>query len=199
MNTITQNTKITSTDINTLIEECNNKLSLSGGTMAGPIKRNGGDVLLNASPNGAIYLCGGETRSTGSYIMLKPKDHSNNEGEILLSTVSADGTVRELNIRADGMFTWGGLIVERVTNISTDYIRFESGLQICWGNKGATSAEPETVTFPAAFSANPSVIITRSGSNYQSGWIVRSTTKFVLYTNAIEAAGFDWIAIGKWK
>ena len=35
MNTITQNTKITSTDINTLIEECNNKLSLSGGKLTG--------------------------------------------------------------------------------------------------------------------------------------------------------------------
>ena len=37
MNAITQNTKITSTDINTLISECNNKLSLSGGVLTGRI------------------------------------------------------------------------------------------------------------------------------------------------------------------
>ena len=37
MNNITQNTKITTTDINALISECNGKLNLSGGTLNGAL------------------------------------------------------------------------------------------------------------------------------------------------------------------
>ena len=83
-------------------------LTSDGGLITGPIKRNGGDVLLNAGTSGAIYLCGGSTRADGSYIMLKPKQHSNNAGEMSLVTVGADGASKELNLRANGTFTWGG-------------------------------------------------------------------------------------------
>ena len=39
LNSLTQNTKINASDINSLISECNGKLNLSGGTITGSIKR----------------------------------------------------------------------------------------------------------------------------------------------------------------
>jgi hypothetical protein len=79
----------------------------AGGTMTGALKKDGGDVLLNANTYGAMFLCGGTTRADGSYIMLKPKQHSNNAGEMSLVVVAADGTSKELNLQPGRNPRWG--------------------------------------------------------------------------------------------
>ena len=94
MNTITQNTKITSTDINTLISECNNKLSLSGGVMTGPIQF-GGAVrnVAAADTTGEVTLCGGTAWNTGAFIAVHGKDHAGLESVVDISARHPDTDV----------------------------------------------------------------------------------------------------------
>jgi hypothetical protein len=86
------------------------------------------------------------------------------------------------------------------------YIRYSSGLQICWGVlslSGPVTATNKRITFPVAFSAVPAIITTYNANiglhPIGIGW--ESATAFSIGTmdNFNSTGNTSWIAIGPWK
>lgn len=99
-----------------------------------------------------------------------------------------------------GPLTVGSKEVERVnasntSSTSAGYIRYESGLQICWGYK--TTSSTASVTFPQAFSSNPRILVTGGTKTAGSGWNNVSTTGCDLESTASQTVAY--LAIGSWK
>ncbi|GAB6940718.1 pyocin knob domain-containing protein [Thermus brockianus] len=106
--------------------------------------------------------------------------------------------------------TWATAGVMYGSNSNGSYIRFADGTQICWGINAGKGPDPQTITYPAAFSSPPAVIVTPSDwpaahISVDSMWGYGTTQqKFrkynadgSVYTGV--AYGFDYIAIGRWK
>ena len=105
MNNIAQNTKITSTDINTLISECNNKLSLSGGRMNGTIYFD--DVGDIGYSNNSDYRTLWINRNTGNAIGIFDTDSPSNPGTILLRASNGSSS-SDFWLYPNGKATLGG-------------------------------------------------------------------------------------------
>lgn len=162
-------------------------------------KANGKTVSLNS---------GSEWNVGGASMHLKPciDGDSSNLGQFNL-TASNGSTSMTLLGQPDGTLKWGAKEVERVNAMSMGYydgyIRYENGLQMCWGKIESTTANADTtVTFPVAFSKGEQVNISRVSSASATGGVycwMRSvtTTSFKVFTK--EATGIRWIAVGWWK
>ena len=105
-----------------------------------------------------------------------------------------------------GGVTVGGYEPECVVDKGNGYIRYSSGLQMCWGRvtvNGAITATNTKVTFPVAFKSTPAVLTTGNanylGYNVMVGW--ETATSFTIGTARESPAVGDtnWFAIGYWK
>ena len=119
--------------------------------------------------------------------------------------VDIDNIATDLNNKLDrDLSNVVGDAVERVVEQGDNYIRYSSGLQICWG----TATGDSTVTYPKPFIAKPSVQV--SGYQNENSGISASVKNdtltsfyFVLFYNngnwaGTSGAGF-YCAIGRWK
>ena len=107
MNAITQSTKITSSDINTLISECNNKLSLSGGTMSGVIIQSGNTLARRNVSDDRLIIFGGTNAADGSYLRLSGKDEAGYNGKAII--LATDGTnTSSFEVNPNGTAIIGG-------------------------------------------------------------------------------------------
>lgn len=128
-------------------------------------------------------------------------------GGIMTGAIKWDNN--ELLGNSSGSLTWAGKVVERINAIGKNYIRFESGLQICWGNTEITGDNnaTSTVTLPIAFkNTNYSVTGTGSFGNFVSdrafGLVTIptiTTSNFTCKKLFGEKSTFRWVAIGYWK
>lgn len=199
-------TKIATTAfVNTAM--ANGYLPLSGGTMTGPIAYgSAGRFIRQVSDDQRILICGGSDWHNGADLILYGKDNNAGRFELVAKNDTAD--VRLVG-STNGTLTWNGKNVERVNASGTNYIRYESGLQICWGEMSVpgTAVADDTITFPQAF---------KSSSSYQIGisrsWAYNSSENY--YIKSYTATGFTWssagtvssnshayryVAIGYWK
>lgn len=122
----------------------------------------------------------------------------------------------ELVGTSDGALTWTGgdysssgeIEIVDSSNFSdyTSYIRYSSGLQICWGYvflNGPITATNKRITFPVAFTTKPAILTTHNANAGDTpigvGW--ESTTAFSIGTvnNSSSTNITSWIAIGAWK
>lgn len=104
--------------------------------------------------------------------------------------------------------------INAIMDLHSSYVRFSSGLQICWGKDGSFASSPaelkRTVQFPVAFISPPSVTIT---PRVEDGDI-SSYDPIVALAGETENSSFSywrknlsstnqlanyWIAIGLWK
>lgn len=105
-----------------------------------------------------------------------------------------------------GTLQAGGYPVEAVVESGDRYIRYASGVQMCWGRvkvNGAISNTKTKVTFPVAFKLTPAVLITSNanylGYNVMVGW--ETATSFTCGTSGESSTvgETNWFAIGHWK
>lgn len=82
----------------------NNKLSLSGGTMAGQIKTSFGDFIANTNDAQYIRINGGTDANNGASIILFGKDNSS-AGEFYIRARNGS-TIKDLKGKPDGALTW---------------------------------------------------------------------------------------------
>lgn len=106
----------------------------------------------------------------------------------------------------------GGEAAEGVDSSGDTWIRYKSGLQLCWGWTGKYSASnntTKTISYAKAFIYQPQTYATMSegGDNWATfNWTAHATTTnlnivtWVNYGNNITGfVGFNWLAIGFWK
>lgn len=182
-------------------------ITAAGGTMGAALNMDNHALNLGASSNddGRIYnmsntlrLVGGSNTSTGSYIDIG----SASAGTKGVKLVASDGnTTKELTALYNGTLTWAGKNVERVnargSNSNGDYIRYDNGIQICWGGFANVSV-PRTITYPAAFTTAPAIGIDR-GTMMCGAWSATGCNITMISGGTSTGQYLKWIAIGTWK
>lgn len=106
----------------------------------------------------------------------------------------------------------GGERAEGVDSSGDTWIRYKSGLQLCWGWTGQYSASnntTKTISYAKAFICQPQTYATMSGGS--NGWAFFNWTAHATTTNlnivtwvnygsdTTGFVGFNWLAIGFWK
>lgn len=184
-------------------------LPLVGGTMTGVIIRNGFVVRNSVDNSYTEYLAG--TDETSSYISMYGKSHPISPGRINLQ--ANNGTNNSyLTLDPNGALTWLGKNIERVNASGSNYIRYESGLQICWGTVTVTPSSggnpfnhsgSATVTFPASFISTPMVFanINENAGYWNAVCQARSTTGATISVGGYNTNQHNaqYFAVGKWK
>ena len=134
------------------------------------------------------------------------------DGGFALQT--SDGTnAPYLEGKPNGDLKWSGKSIERVNSSASEggagYIRYENGLQICWGGGTASgTSSGKTISYQVAFNYAPSVTVTAgsltaTASNHvsiQASGVTTTSFDCVLSVGSAWSTGsFRWIAIGTWK
>lgn len=170
-------------------------LTAKGGTLTGVLYKERGDLFVGLRDDAYYGIYGCTNYGKGARIILSGKDCEGWNGEIQLQ--ACDGVnFSNLRIIPDGGLLINGQAIESVEAKGSRYIRFESGLQLCY----ATALPCGTWTFPAAFASPPAVTITPNGSN-NSATIktnVPTTTKVDGVYNSL-TWNMTAIAVGWWK
>ena len=96
---------------------------------------------------------------------------------------------------------WTKGIFEAIEEQGDGYIRYTSGIQICWGTFSGISTSSKAIAFQKPFVAWKDVTVTLAGSNNQlvteiAGWGI---TEFFVRSTGVSNNPFMWQAIGRWK
>lgn len=116
-----------------------------------------------------------------------------------------------MTAKTDGALLWCSKEVERVNAVGGNYIRYESGLQICWGSLVTESNGGKYLMFPVPFSVQP-FVVANVGAEYQEAAASYATVFpgmlgnglacniWTRYNNSLQANMLVlWIAVGVWK
>jgi len=97
-----------------------------------------------------------------------------------------------------GSLTVGGKEVERVNASGNGYIRYDSGVQLCWGSGDYTNAQTYNVTFPQPFISKPALTNNSIATSQNiNAWC--DSTKMTFTKQGTNTTTVFYIAIGKWK
>ena len=132
---------------------------------------------------------------------------------IVVGALPLSGGTITGNLEVNGNLTQAGKTVEKINSSGSNYIRYESGVQICWGktsNLSSANADTYTdITLPVAFantdySVSLTTYIVSGGWNSHSFAIANKTTTSMRaqlrnLNSTAYVCYFMWIAIGKWK
>ena len=179
----------------------NTFLPLAGGTMSGAIHFNGannrsfGFDLTNNNTNMDIGW-NWENRD-GAGFGLRSTDDSSAGSFSIYARDGSDFTT--LNGYPNGLLTWGGKEVERIESSGKFYIRYVSGLQICWGESLSVTTSGVVVNFPVPFNAPPKAAVSGGSCTVTYGWTNINATTITLRTNTSSGIIIYYIAIGYWK
>ena len=195
-----------SAKVNQLAEAMAKFLPLSGGMVTGDVISSSGMVYRVGSSASRMGLFGGTTETDGAILILSGKSRSGSEGNFTISARNGTDT-KNLTGTPAGDLYWDGNELEIVDSHGNNWIRYVSGLQMCWGTgQLASGTAKETVTYPVAFvSTNKQIVNAGSGS---AGCIVsagaRTTTSFEVFSVtwqnlATQVRNYSYIAVGYWK
>ena len=161
MNALSQNTKITASDINTLISECNNKLSLSGGTLTGSLYF-GAVGSIGISDN-ADYRTLWINRNSGNAIGIFDTDSPNHPGALFLRTNDGSrGT--DLWLFPDGTAKIAGSdILTSAGGTMTGYIKHNVGDIL------SNIADNQWTSIKGGSGHNKGAAVTLYGQDYNDG------------------------------
>lgn len=102
-----------------------------------------------------------------------------------------------------GSLSIAGNAVETVVASGSNYIRYDSGLQICWDTVSGITLSGVTLTFPAPF-ANTSYAVLAFASGYNVnangiGYTSKTITSVVLNRGSETSAAANYLIVGYWK
>lgn len=175
-------------------------LALSGGTMTGGIAYSGVNVIAKSDDTDEyVEIVGGTSESTGAHISVYGKDNTSKPGNITMEAYDGTNT-NSMVLEPTGSAQIGSKEVERVNASGTSYIRFESGLQICWNRVNSVTTSGKAETFPAAFKTGtvPRISIGTATNAVAIGFASLSETGCT-FKSASGTQAIDYIAIGTWK
>lgn len=198
------NLTVTGTITGNVTGTASGNLPLTGGTMTGSITLNGNQAIKNAVTDDYIEFKGGTEEETGAHLSLYGKDHATKAGGFALEANDGVNSGR-MEGTPNGGLTWDSKEVERVTASGSNYIRYENGLQICFGNISISGNGDKTITYGASFATNnpPCILVSLryAAQNEQASIFDNNSTGFkATLTNAgTNNHTLYYCAIGKWK
>ena len=217
-NRITQNSSNLETAKQELTNKCNEALNQAKAytdqEKANLVKKSGdtltGEQFARNVNNSSLQLMGGVGWFSGASLQLMGKDHEPVPGGFRLDASSfidndhTKGGFSRLQGTVDGSLTWNQKDIERVNAKGSNYIRFDSGVQIEW-NSYVAHSKKETVNFLMPFKYPPIMSICLDGNTANNGAINfigyahPTATNFISFMNWGGAMVLMYIAIGKWK
>ena len=114
--------------------------------------------------------------------------------------ITIDG--KTIDTDANSNMVYDSHIVDTIEEQGDGYIRYSSGIQICWGTFTGISTTPKAITFQKPFASWKDMTVTFDGQNGSdvtaiTGW---GTTEFLVGSSARGDVNiFMWQAIGRWK
>lgn len=184
----------------TNIALANAYLPLTGGTMTGAIATSYSQFISRTVDTSYLQFNGGTSASNGAAVILMGKDSTSGYGKGSFVIYAKDDNAGNKNLigKPDGTLTWNGKSIERISASGTGYIRYESGLQICYGAVGSMTSSGITVTFPQPFLATPVPAFSTSGAtNFAYVSALTATDMTVKTSN--NGGYVRYIAIGRWQ
>lgn len=198
---------VSSADLSTALSDY---LPKSGGTMTGGIYFHDNKANLVVSPDSGDYV--------GLYLNTKNQDGSDAARLVLRSDFSAKesgdfilqtGGSAKVLLRGspEGSLTWGGKRVETVDSSGDGWIRYSSGIQMCWGGaEVAAGSAYKTETFGKPFSSKWVRCVASAWATDGATAVTfepRDTSHIDLYCKrgggTSYATAVYWLAIGRWK
>ena len=184
----------------TLTWNGNDVITSAGGTINSYLTLNA--TLFFGGDNVSIRRSGGDNNRS---ITIFGKDGNFNKSLLSIaedgnnfSLQAGDGTTKKVLAGvSNGTLTWNGKNVERVNASGTNYIRYESGFQICWAVVGNVTSTMQTVTFPVAFNSAPTVF--SAGSANYTAWASGVSTTSCSVGISSGTNTVKYLAIGYWK
>ena len=123
--------------------------------------------------------------------------------------------ISKLNLVINGVTTQldvhdPNALTSEIDSSGTGWVRFKSGLQICWGSTEIRWEQQEkqiTISFAKSFMESPTVSLSHSRFGYASSSFstireVAESNFIATYSSLVSAnpGGFlQWLAIGYWK
>lgn len=182
----------------------NNYLSLSGGTMRGELSSNVETfTITNKHPQAKTGLYGGRGYLEGASLVLCSNNVPGSSGGFNL-TARVEDSSYTLSNNSAGSLIWRGQLVDNVEAQGNNYIRYASGLQICWGEFKGKTNNVITVALPMPYLNAYSY----TGVATANVWGAvcndegSTATSFIFnprHTQADTPCGGRWLTIGKWK
>ena len=132
---------------------------------------------------------------------LKTLVYSKNEIDTKLSAVVHTSGAEDISGNKNFIdnLTRSGKNVDAIEEQGDGYIRYSSGLQICWGWQFATTTTDSTINFPRAFIRDGfhQVSVSVSGQSstiYALGW-----NEVYVYVANTNTGAITYTAVGWWK
>lgn len=193
----------------------NNVLSTNGGTVNGMVTITGTvstqniflAKLMNVdrenAPASATYPKPFTVQDMNGKLMgyIQMGVNTSNAHNFSFECIGADGKASTMSVQryADGTdnFKFNSKEVERVEAFGANYIRYTSGLQICWGSENITAAKQ--FTFPVAFTSGGGVMVSSNANGYCWATGAGNTSFNFNCSNYGSGINARYIAIGRWK
>lgn len=176
-------------------------LPLSGGELTGNVginNTNGTSAIANTNSTGGLNMFGYNSTSYEGAALLLTSVYNAGAGKFYLrSPIDSSNFMQLEGNGANGTLKWNSKEVERVNATSTNYIRYESGLQLCWGTVSSVNSSGVSVTFPVSFNGTPAIMLSTTASShcyYSGGGSSGFTAK-----SAASSATVIYLAVGFWK
>lgn len=181
----------------------------------------GGAMQIGAALNGGVFL--GGHASTRPLRVRGIEGHAgggtmsdNEDADLYLNWNGKKAVYTGGNLNVGGAWTKGYGVVTSGSNTNGEYMQFENGLMIAFGNVshdfsvtvgGGSMYRSEIIqrTLPATFSGTPAISVSPragaplwwvpndiTGSSFNGYWISYSS-------RSISSKTFTWLAIGRWK
>lgn len=183
----------------------------------------GGALQVGGALTGGLYISGAAGDSP-----LRVRGIEGNDGtatanttnsNLYLNWVGKNAVYTGGNLQVNGKWTIGYGVVESGSNENGDFMRFESGLQICWSGYLGTQMTAGTTygnalvsgpvewVFPASFAVIPALIVGARRISGGGTWGIHTGGLSTTSASAIRIAGtqnntvgvLQPIAIGRWK
>lgn len=155
-------------------------------------------LLTNVAGGRLPAMQNNDTVNVGGELFLFNKTDADYKGGFLLRALDTAGAASDLLGKGDGSLSWRGNSIDTVVSSGSNFIRYMSGLQICWGAAEVSSHGTTYVNFPQAFAHSVSAVISPIGSGPDVPGCYASTTTLNINCGSITSPVY-WIAIGYWK
>lgn len=210
---ITGNLSVSGTITGNVTGTASGNLPLSGGTVNGDL------TLYNTGTNTRLFIGYSTTdkftvgvvgSGTDAGVGLLSKQGSFSDSLLILKNgtnstnpsfqlTAGDGTTAfSLIGKPNGDLKWAGKEIERVDSSGSNYIRYVSGLQICWGSNSNIGTGGTVITFPVSFVDSNSLCYVSGSAGTALTYNQRTTTSFKVYATS-NSQTLTWLAVGKWK
>lgn len=168
-----------------------------------------GTGFFKSTSDSQLQIGSGTSTTTGGCFVAYGSEYSNSELAGSFRLRARTTANYDLIGYANGTLSWSGKNIDCVEEQGNDYIRYASGLQICWGVISSEQFEPfndhygKLVSYPKSFLANTEPVVNisqwRATGNLTQNVNIAGVSISYVKIETDEPWGVYYTVFGKWK